>query len=272
MQLYSSHGANVIFGDVDTARGTALANSLPSNTHFVRTDVTQYDSLLSLFEKAYELYSRVDIAISNAGLIEIPGWFDPSLDLTTIKKAPTTRVQDVNLTGTLFFSHIAAVYLRQSAGSGDDKSLILLSSVAGFEESPGLFVYQATKHGVIGLMRSLRCYFPSAYGDVRIRVNCVCPWATKTAMTTTFQDSWEKEGLPLNSPEHLGEIILGVSVDSTLNGETVYVEGGKGWAIEEKLKETKPQWLGESAHENLLKGQAFLGTVSKSKNSFNSRF
>jgi NAD(P)-dependent dehydrogenase (short-subunit alcohol dehydrogenase family) len=59
-------------------------------------------------------------------------------------------VLDINLTGTLYFSRIAAVYLRQKATPKDEKGLVLVSSVAGFQESPGLFVYQATKHGVIG--------------------------------------------------------------------------------------------------------------------------
>ena len=227
------------------------------------TDVTSYDSLLALFDKALVLYGRVDIAISNAAIIEQPGWFSPSLDLDSVRKAPPTAVIDVNLTGTLYFAHIAAVYLRKNANTEHDKSMVLLSSVAGFEESPGLFVYQASKHGVLGLMRSLRKYFPGAYADCRLRVNCICPWATKTAMVKTFQAAWSQEGLPMNSAEDIAQMILGVSVDENLNGESIYVEGGRGWAMEEGLERTQPQWLGESAASNLAKGQAFLGTGSK---------
>ncbi|PVH79365.1 hypothetical protein DL98DRAFT_516135 [Cadophora sp. DSE1049] len=76
--------------------------------------------------------------------------------MSTIRTLPSTLVQDVNVAGTLFFPRIAAVYLRHNWKEDDDKSLILSSSVAGFEESPGLFVYQSTKHGVLGLMRWLR--------------------------------------------------------------------------------------------------------------------
>lgn len=227
------------------------------------TDVTSYDSLLALFDKAFALYGHVDIAVSNAGIIERPGWFDYSHDLESIRKAPSTAVLDVNLIGTLYFAHIAAVYLRQNSSPTDDKSLILLSSVAGFQESPGLFVYQATKHGIVGLMRSLRKYFPGAYGNSRIRVNCICPWATDTAMISTFRAAWQQEGLPLNSAEDVARIILGVSVDKELNGESIYVEGGRGWAIEEGLDRTQPQWLGKSAAFSLAKGQAFLGAGSK---------
>jgi NAD(P)-dependent dehydrogenase (short-subunit alcohol dehydrogenase family) len=252
-----------MFGDIDSVRGVAIASSLSEDIHFVPTDVTSYNALLALFDKALELYGHVDVAISNAGIIEQPGWFEPSIDLDSVRSPPSTAVLDVNLTGTLYFSRIAAVYLRHKATLKADKSLILVSSVAGFQESPGLFVYQATKHGVIGLMRSLRKYFPGLYSDVDIRVNCVCPWATDTGMVQTFQEAWKNEGLPMNTPEGVASMIVGVSVEEKLNGESIYVEGNRGWKFEESLHRTQPQWLGESPTSNLAKGQAFLDTGSK---------
>lgn len=46
--------------------------------------------------------------------------------------------------GTLYFVRIAPVYLKQGWKDGDDKSLILLSSVGGFKETPGMPVYQVS--------------------------------------------------------------------------------------------------------------------------------
>ena len=78
---------------------------------------------------------------------------------------------DVNLRAPILFSRIASVYLRQQSPNQDgdsatttegaaavNKSLTLVSSVAGFTEAPGLAVYSAGKHGVYGLMRALRKY------------------------------------------------------------------------------------------------------------------
>lgn len=80
---------------------------------------------------------------------------------------------DVNLRAPILFSRIASVYLRQQpphqngngtttttteGGTAANKSLTLVSSVAGFTEAPGLAVYSAGKHGVYGLMRALRKY------------------------------------------------------------------------------------------------------------------
>ena len=59
--------------------------------------------------------------------------------------------------GTLNFSRIAAVFLRESQKKQkEDRSLVLLSSVNAFRESPGLFLYQTSKHAIQGLLRSSR--------------------------------------------------------------------------------------------------------------------
>lgn len=59
---------------------------------------------------------------------------------------PNTRTLDVNLRGSIFFTRIAIVYLQQGYVAGDDKSIILLSSVAGFKETPGIPVYTVGTH------------------------------------------------------------------------------------------------------------------------------
>lgn len=59
---------------------------------------------------------------------------------------PTTVTLDFNLLGVLYFSRIARVYLRQNRKEGADKSLLLVSSIAGFKESLDLFLYQVRGH------------------------------------------------------------------------------------------------------------------------------
>lgn len=228
-----------------------------TNVRFQKTDVTSYDSILGLFDLALETYGQVDIAVSNAGLVERGNIFDPSLDLETIREAPNMSVLDVNLTGTIYFARIASVYLRHNAKEGDDKSLVLLSSVAGFYDNPGLFVYQSTKHGVIGLMRSLRSIAPATLG---FRINCVCPWATDTAMIASFVAAWKKANLPLNSSADVASTIVSLATDGASNGKSIYVEGGRAWDVEEGITRLAPQWLGQAQYDSLEKGQEFFGS------------
>jgi NAD(P)-dependent dehydrogenase (short-subunit alcohol dehydrogenase family) len=150
------------------------------------------------------------------------------------------------------------VYLRQNRPENADRSITLISSVAGFKESPGMFVYQASKHGVLGLMRSLRLYLSSS--THRIRVNAICPWMTTTAMVKGVQEAWMKAKLPCNTPADVARIIAGVLADSSLNGKSMYVEGGRGWEIEANIDRLEPQWLGEEPSRSLAQGQAVLGS------------
>jgi NAD(P)-dependent dehydrogenase (short-subunit alcohol dehydrogenase family) len=126
--------------------------------------VTSYADNLALFDAAYQAFGRVDHAISNAGLGEQGNFVSPELTLESVRNEPKSSmsVVDVNLKGPLYFARLASVYLRQS-GKGEeanaatvDKSLTFTSSVAAFREDPGLYVYVASKHGVMGLMRVLR--------------------------------------------------------------------------------------------------------------------
>jgi NAD(P)-dependent dehydrogenase (short-subunit alcohol dehydrogenase family) len=172
VRLLHSAGAHVFFSDILSSPGEALEKELnassPSNpVKFVHTDVSSYPSNLSLFETAYKAHGRIDHAIANAGLGEQGNIFDPELTLEGVREEPAKaeKVLDVNLKGVVYFARIAYVYLRQQDPNAEaaekvDKSLTMVSSVAGFREDPGLYVYTASKHGVLGLMRSLRRCVP----------------------------------------------------------------------------------------------------------------
>ncbi|KAL4973716.1 hypothetical protein BDW66DRAFT_153578 [Aspergillus desertorum] len=260
----AQNGAYVCFGDVSAHAGEEIAKTMnanfpssPPRAIFVQTDVTDYDSVLGLFDKAMEAYGRVDHAVAGAGIVEIGNVFDPALDMQSIRKA----ILDVNLLGCLYTARIASVYLRQNRpGPEADRSIILISSVAGFKESPGLFVYQASKHGVIGLMRALRLYLHGPASAHNIRVNCICPWMTTTVMVKGIQEGWVRAGLPMNSPMDVARITAAVLGDATLNGTSMYVEGGRAWEIEANLDRLEPVWLGEEPSKSLAKGQAVLGS------------
>ncbi|KAH6715828.1 hypothetical protein BKA61DRAFT_719889 [Leptodontidium sp. MPI-SDFR-AT-0119] len=246
VSLLYTHGAKVIHGDWDGKAGGLIDSSLSSSsstsnpqnaqaqaqvlvqvpggeTTFVQTDVTDYASVLNLFDTAWKKYGRVDVAISNAGVQEIGSWFEKGLDLEGVRVKPPTKTIDVNLLGTLYFSRIAAVYLSQSP-SPKDKSLLLLSSTAGFKETPGLFTYSASKHGVLGLLRSLRPYLPKTHG---VRTNAICPWMTDTVMVKGIRDAWMENKLPVNMPEGVARVVVEVAVGAVPGAGTIGEEGGK---------------------------------------------
>ncbi|KAL5335560.1 hypothetical protein BJX70DRAFT_410370 [Aspergillus crustosus] len=265
------NGALVCFGDLAVEPGEALAkkvsgdgNASPPRALFVRTDVTSYDSLLGLFDKAMQVYGRIDHAVAGAGIVEIGNVFDPALTMEAVREPPPTKVLDVNLLGSIYLARIASVYMRQNRpdtnnnnnNNTSNRSICLISSVAAFKESPGIFLYQSSKHGVLGLMRSLRLYLPPIHG---IRVNCICPWMTRTAMVKGVQDAWISAGLPVNEPDDVARVIGKVLGDAGVNGASFYVEGGRAWEIERNLDRLEREWLGEGPAGRLARGQEVLG-------------
>ncbi|GAB7334312.1 hypothetical protein MBLNU13_g06339t2 [Cladosporium sp. NU13] len=227
VRLLHDAGAHVFFGDILDEPAQALERELQSSAatvKFIHCDVTSYADNLALFDAAYHAFGRVDHAISNAGLGEQGNLVSPELTLESVRKEPKKSVDvvDVNLKGPLYFARLASVYLRQPAKGEEadtgpmDKSLTFTSSVAAFREDPGLYVYVASKHGVMGLMRVLRSTLIQSK-PYAIRTNTVCPWMTRTRLTQGVEHHWDAAGLPGNMPEDIAKILMGVAADSSLN-------------------------------------------------------
>lgn len=157
----------------------------------------------------------------------------------------------------MYVSRIASVYLRHNRGPGVDRSILLFSSVSGFKESPSLFVYQASKHGVVGLMRSLRGYISSPYKHY-LRINTICPWMTQTDSIKKIEQQWTQASLPTNSPREVSTVATGILADASLNGKSMFVEGGRAWEIEENIERLEAEWLGDAPSKALAMGQELL--------------
>lgn len=83
---------------------------------------------------------------------------------------------------------------------------------------------------------------------------------TTTGMVKGIQDGWLKAGLPTNTPLDVAKVTAAVLGDESLNGKSMYVEGGRAWEIEANLDRLEPEWLGEEPSRSLAKGQAVLGS------------
>lgn len=226
VKILSKNGAQAVIGDTNSDAAEKLCKEY-QGLCFVKCDVTNYDDIYNLFKTAYDKYGRVDHAISCAGIFEVGNWFDPKLTVESVKdNHGDLKTLDVNVIGTLHFSRIAAVFLREGRQQGQDRSLVILSSVNAFRESPGLFIYQTGKHAVHGTLRSSRKIL---WERDSIRVNAVCPGVTDSEMTKNIIGSFRDAGLFWQPPEAVGKIIVGIEADANIVGKAYYVEGGDGW-------------------------------------------
>jgi hypothetical protein len=80
------------------------------------------------------------------------------------------------------------------------------------------------------------------------------------SVTVTIIDKFRSTGQSICSAEDIARQILGLMTTDGMNGKAVYVEGGQGWEIEDGLRSTMPQWVGEEPTRRLREGLALVDT------------
>lgn len=176
-------GADVIALDLDrqidtvpyeTARAADLERTVTEVEELDRrivaraVDVRSSAGLAAVVAEGLDAFGRIDVLVANAGIYsQAPFW---EMDEQT-----WDDVMDVNLKGTWRTVKAVAPHMI-SRRSG---SVVLTSSVNGMEGNPGAAHYAASKHGVLGFMKSAALEL----GPHGVRVNAVCPGLIDTPMT-----------------------------------------------------------------------------------------
>lgn len=156
-------------------------------------DVRDFHALNKALDEGVGHFGRLDIVLANAGIATM------AFRQLTIEEEleQWTDVVDVNLVGAFHTAKAAIPHLIAGNRGG---SIVFTSSTAGLRGFGGLhgggLAYAASKHGIVGLMRTLA----NALADQSIRVNSVHPTAVNTmmAMNDQMQDFLK------NSPDGVG--------------------------------------------------------------------
>lgn len=211
-----------------------------SNVDFHHGSVIVWQDQLNLFEKTIQKHGRIDAVIANAGVDEaLEDVFEDVLDTTGQIKEPTLVVLDVNLRGAIYTAKLALSFFRKLNHKG---SLTLTGSAASYLDTPGIPVYNAAKHGILGLMRSLR---DTLTKEDLVRVNVVAPWFTQTPFTAYALEQWQTLSLPINQPVDVALAIIYLAVHTDVHGKSIFIAGGKYSELEDRIESLKPSWLGQ---------------------------
>ncbi len=109
--------------------------------------------------------------------------------------------------------------------------VVNIASTEGLGATPFISPYTVSKHGVVGLTRSLACEL----GPLGVTVNCVCPGPIHTAMTAPIPDDakerFARRRVPLRrygTAEEVAHMVLNLVLpaSSYVNGAIVTVDGG----------------------------------------------
>ncbi|MBN1158369.1 MAG: SDR family NAD(P)-dependent oxidoreductase [Bacteroidales bacterium] len=164
-------GANVVIADTNEEKGQELAAAINISNRrnqvlFVRTDVTDPDSMKNLIFQTVRHFGGIDIMISNAGILHAGG-------LDEMNKETFEKVTQVNYTGYFLCAKYASevLILQSKYHATCFSDIIQINSKSGLKGSNKNFAYAGGKFGGIGLTQS----FALELIPYRIKVNSICP-------------------------------------------------------------------------------------------------
>lgn len=149
----------------------------------VVADVSDWEAMRTAAATLRERLGPASVVVANAGVVPT-GEHVEELEPTAWR-----RVLEINLTGAFLTAKAAIPQLREAGGG----SLILISSICGLTASAGFGAYNASKHGVIGLMRTLA----NELAPDGVTVNAVCPgWVRTRMLDVSAEDAGVESGQP----------------------------------------------------------------------------
>jgi NAD(P)-dependent dehydrogenase (short-subunit alcohol dehydrogenase family) len=188
-------------------------------------DITDEEIVGEFAQQVLDRYGRVDVLVNNAGISLISPAEETSV-------ADYRRVIEVNLVAPFLLCRIFGKKMLE-AGSG---SIVNVASVAGLLGVSDRAAYNASKHGLIGLTRTLA----AEWGGRGVRVNAVCPGWVKTEMDVadqaggSYADADITGRIPMArfaTPDDIAHAIAFLADEKEsgfVNGHTLSVDGG--WA------------------------------------------
>ncbi len=220
-----SAGARVTIASRNIERVNAVAAEL-EGVNGVALDVTSPKDISDVFGQL----EAVDILVNNAGIAFATPFQKTSLD-------QWSGVMAVNLTGVFLCTQAVLASMCER----DRGRIINIASTAGLQGAPYISAYAASKHGLVGMTRSLGLEL-AATG---ITANCVCPGFTDTDMVTDAINNItsktgrsEAEALAelvkhnpqqrVITPEEVANTVLWLCQDSSrsITGQSIVIGGG----------------------------------------------
>ena len=220
-------GGSVVVADVDAERGGQVADGLGERARFVRTDVTDEDSVRAAVAAAAGTGGQLAVAVSCAGVAPAERVLGRQGPHSLARFVATVQV---NLVGTFNVTRLAAEAMagNEPLADGERGVIVNTASVAAFDGQIGQAAYSATKAGVAGMTLPIA----RELARLGIRVMAIAPGIFDTPMLAAMPDQVRDSlgaQVPfpsrLGHPEEYAALVRHIVENPMLNGETIRLDG-----------------------------------------------
>jgi len=205
------------------AETVAALNNRGADVLAAASDVTSEEAIAEFALAVDSRWGRVDVLVNNAGI----SFIAPA---EAIAARDYRRVLEVNLVAPFL---LAQTFGKKMLAAGQG-SIVNIASVAGLLGVADRAAYNASKHGLVGLTRTLA----AEWGGRGVRVNAVCPGWVKTEMDAADQagggytDADITGRVPMGrfaTPDDIARAVAFLADDEAsgfINGQALAVDGG----------------------------------------------
>ncbi|GAA5872703.1 hypothetical protein JCM16303_004614 [Sporobolomyces ruberrimus] len=222
----AKYGAKVVLSDLKIEGVQEVVDEIKAaggEATGIACNVLDWDAQVRMFRHAIDTYGKIDIVFANAGTSSETDnpLLGETLDENGEPKRPAMTTLDVNCTGVIYTVKLGFYHLSQNP-SKTGKSIVILGSMASFFGIPGAPLYTASKHAVLGFMRSL---YHNAKSE-GISISTINPFFCHTGIFG-FLPLVALSGIPLASLEDVigAMIYASTSVEDAKAEKEVEVNG-----------------------------------------------
>ena len=225
---FAREGAKLIIADMNEDGGQQTVHMITEHggeATFVQVDVSRATEVEAMISKTVQTYGRLDCAHNNAGIGS-----RPRVLLHELSEESWERVISINLKGVWLCMKYEIIQMCTQGGGAIVNTASIMGLVGSWSRSG---VYNASKHGVVGLTKTAAL----EYAKLGIRVNAVCPGYIRTPLieeALTSNPEMEAQIVArhpvgrMGRPEEIAEAVMWLCSDaaSFVTGHTMTVDGG----------------------------------------------
>jgi NAD(P)-dependent dehydrogenase (short-subunit alcohol dehydrogenase family) len=226
--LLAREGAAITIADLDAAGGQAVVQEIVAGggrALFVPCDVSRAADCHRAVQQAVGTFGGLDILFNNAGIIR-------RADVLDTIEEEWDRVMAVNVKSIYLMSKYAIPHLAERGGG----AIVNTASGWGLTGGRNAVSYCASKGAVVNMTRAMAL----DHGHQNIRVNCICPGDTDTAMLRDearqlgqvdeqfLEGAADRPLQRIGQPEDIAQAVLYLASDASsfVTGTALVVDGG----------------------------------------------